>query len=117
MSTILNTRAQSTRAGARRDPARALDIYVANTSPIRRQYVAPRSRRGQGADRPASSAFEMATTFSAPLFSEVSAALAAYFEGLHNSDAGRLAELCASLTPRHSVWHTRSCADRSRYQM
>ena len=37
----------------------------------------------------------MATTFSAPLFGEVTTALAAYFEGLHNSDATRLAELCA----------------------
>jgi hypothetical protein len=35
----------------------------------------------------------MATTFSAPLFGEVSTSLAAYFEGLHNSDAARLGEL------------------------
>ena len=40
----------------------------------------------------------MATTFSAPLFGEVATALAAYFEGLHNSDATRLAELCAHIT-------------------
>ena len=39
----------------------------------------------------------MATTFSAPLFGEVATALAAYFEGLHNSDATRLAELCADI--------------------
>ena len=38
---------------------------------------------------------DMATPFSAPLFGEVATALAAYFEGLHNSDATRLAELCA----------------------
>jgi hypothetical protein len=35
----------------------------------------------------------MATTFAAPLFGEVAGALAAYFEGLHNSDAARLGEL------------------------